>query len=289
MLHKDPDKRYATMDDVRSDLLEIHDALRRSRSHSAGPRPAAAAERGRARPGARARGARAARTSRPAACDKAVAEMEEALALDPECDEAADVLWRAGQRLRGAPPERRPARPRDRAARGRAAGPGRARPRRGEARQALAELALIAPDDPRVADLCAEGRRSPAGIVDTAGRARLDCRRSEAVHGGDHHGPREEGGAPPARSRSPGRTPPAPPSTRARAASTSAAEASCSRATGTCWWARASPWRIQIPDALRKHFGDRPVYHVRAVICRVESFEGEQAHRIGARFLGEAR
>ena len=45
---------------------------------------------------------------------------------------------------------------------------------------------------------------------------------------------------------------------------------------------------IQIPDALRKHFGDRAVYNVKAVICRVESFEGEQAHRIGARFLAEA-
>jgi PilZ domain len=45
---------------------------------------------------------------------------------------------------------------------------------------------------------------------------------------------------------------------------------------------------IQIPDSLRKHFGNRPVYHVKAVICRVESFEGEQAHRIGARFLGES-
>ena len=39
---------------------------------------------------------------------------------------------------------------------------------------------------------------------------------------------------------------------------------------------------------MRKHFGDKPVYEVKAVICRVESFEGEQA-RIGARFLGEAR
>src|SRR5688572_28788822 len=45
---------------------------------------------------------------------------------------------------------------------------------------------------------------------------------------------------------------------------------------------------IQIPESLRKHFGDRPVYNVKAVVCRVESFEGEQAHRIGARFLGEA-
>jgi len=46
---------------------------------------------------------------------------------------------------------------------------------------------------------------------------------------------------------------------------------------------------IQIPDSLRKHFGNHPIYNVKAVICRVESFEGEQAHRIGARFLAEAR
>lgn len=46
---------------------------------------------------------------------------------------------------------------------------------------------------------------------------------------------------------------------------------------------------IQIPESLRKHFGQRAIYNVKAVICRVESFEGEQAHRIGARFLGEAR
>ena len=45
---------------------------------------------------------------------------------------------------------------------------------------------------------------------------------------------------------------------------------------------------IQIPESLRKHFGNSPIYNVKAVICRVESFEGEQAHRIGARFLGEA-
>jgi len=45
---------------------------------------------------------------------------------------------------------------------------------------------------------------------------------------------------------------------------------------------------IQIPESLRKHFGNRAIYNVKAVICRVESFEGEQAHRIGARFLGEA-
>ncbi len=45
---------------------------------------------------------------------------------------------------------------------------------------------------------------------------------------------------------------------------------------------------IELPPALRHHFGDRDVYHARAVVCRVERFEGEDASRIGARFLGEA-
>ena len=93
--------------------------------------------------------------------NKAIAEMEEAAVLDPECDEALDVLWRAGQRLRGAPAERVPPGPdteRRVAALLDQAAPGRAE---GEARQALAELALIAPDDPRVADLI----RRRAGVT----------------------------------------------------------------------------------------------------------------------------
>jgi hypothetical protein len=44
---------------------------------------------------------------------------------------------------------------------------------------------------------------------------------------------------------------------------------------------------IELPVSLRRHFGDRDVYRARAVVCRVERFEGEDAARIGARFLGE--
>ena len=44
---------------------------------------------------------------------------------------------------------------------------------------------------------------------------------------------------------------------------------------------------IQLPPALRKHFGGRPVYRARAVVCRVERFEGQPVSRMGARFLGE--
>lgn len=45
---------------------------------------------------------------------------------------------------------------------------------------------------------------------------------------------------------------------------------------------------IELPLTLRHHFGNREVYDARAVVCRVEHFEGESTSRIGARFLGEA-
>jgi len=46
--------------------------------------------------------------------------------------------------------------------------------------------------------------------------------------------------------------------------------------------------RIQLPPPLRKHFGGQSEYRARAVVCRVERFEGGAVSRIGARFLGEA-
>jgi PilZ domain len=45
--------------------------------------------------------------------------------------------------------------------------------------------------------------------------------------------------------------------------------------------------RIQVPKALRARFGQRPVYEVQAVVCRVENFQGEPGSRVGARFIGE--
>jgi hypothetical protein len=44
---------------------------------------------------------------------------------------------------------------------------------------------------------------------------------------------------------------------------------------------------IELPVNLRHRFGDKDVYNARAVVCRVERFEGEEVARIGARFLGE--
>lgn len=45
--------------------------------------------------------------------------------------------------------------------------------------------------------------------------------------------------------------------------------------------------KIELPPALQKRFGGRAMYHVQAVVCRVENFAGEAMARIGARFLGE--
>ncbi|HEX6740035.1 MAG TPA: PilZ domain-containing protein [Vicinamibacteria bacterium] len=45
--------------------------------------------------------------------------------------------------------------------------------------------------------------------------------------------------------------------------------------------------RIQVPPALRARFGQRSVYEVQAVVCRVENFQGEASSRVGARFVGE--
>lgn len=46
---------------------------------------------------------------------------------------------------------------------------------------------------------------------------------------------------------------------------------------------------IELPFRLRKHFGDRSDYEVRAVICRVEPAIPGEFSRVGARFLGETK
>jgi hypothetical protein len=45
---------------------------------------------------------------------------------------------------------------------------------------------------------------------------------------------------------------------------------------------------IRLEPALRPRFGGRPRYRVRAVVCRIENFAGEDRFRVGVRFLGEA-
>jgi hypothetical protein len=44
---------------------------------------------------------------------------------------------------------------------------------------------------------------------------------------------------------------------------------------------------IELPPSLRKHFGGRAVYRVRALVCRLEHLDPETRYRVGARFLGE--
>jgi Protein kinase domain len=155
MLEKEADDRYQHMEDVGRDIQEIHAALRRSGGQSAAtfrvPDQGSPDElRTRVRDHA-ARGRAHLDAGRLA---KAAQEAEDALALDADSEEAAEVLWRARRRLQGESPRGGDALLA--ADRGRVeallaqAGPGRPDV---EARRALAELALIAPDEPRVAEL----------------------------------------------------------------------------------------------------------------------------------------
>ncbi len=47
--------------------------------------------------------------------------------------------------------------------------------------------------------------------------------------------------------------------------------------------------RIDIPAALRKHFGSRSVWETGAIIMRLEALEGQSTVRVGARFVEDAR
>jgi hypothetical protein len=87
---------------------------------------------------------------------KAQAQLDQALALDPELGEAASLMWRATKGLDKTRPPSSPAETVTSSHVGSLlarAGAGRPEP---EVRQALAELALIAPDDPRVIELVRE-------------------------------------------------------------------------------------------------------------------------------------
>ena len=45
---------------------------------------------------------------------------------------------------------------------------------------------------------------------------------------------------------------------------------------------------IRLSPSLRPRFGGRARYGVRAVVCRIENFAGEDRFRVGVRFLGDA-
>jgi serine/threonine protein kinase len=159
MLEKDPDARPGSLDEVAAQLWAIHGALRRSRSRSALPpredRIAEQSEEARSR--AREHVARGRTHMAAGRISKAADEMSEALALDPDCRDAAEALWLCGRTQ--PPPSKPPAPAPDarEAARVEALlakiAPGSSEE---DARRALAELALVAPDDPRLVDLLRE-------------------------------------------------------------------------------------------------------------------------------------
>jgi hypothetical protein len=150
MLIKDPEKRYPAMDEPGRELRALEEGLRRR------GRPAAAIAPDEARVRVREAISRGRSHLASGRLNQVRAEMREALALEPENDEAAELLWRAERALRHAQPE---AAKLDAQSDARVAQLlGKAAPGQPEAkaRQALAELALIAPDDPRVSELLRE-------------------------------------------------------------------------------------------------------------------------------------
>jgi eukaryotic-like serine/threonine-protein kinase len=108
MLQKEPESRYATMEQVGHEIEEIHTALRRSHSRSAIPQrlppnlPAGLNEEARAR--VRELVIRGRQHFEGGQYAKALFDMKEALALDPSSADAAEILWRAGKRLQEAKP-----------------------------------------------------------------------------------------------------------------------------------------------------------------------------------------
>jgi len=156
MLEKDPKKRYGSMEDVGRDLGQIHAALRRSHGRSALPsRPAAplSADEQRTRVRDRLKQGRA--LFAQGEWVLVVGEMRQALEVDPTCQEAAELLWGAGKKLVSA----RPDRTRDERSEARVSALlAQANPEipEAEARRAIAELSLVAPDDPRLGQLLHE-------------------------------------------------------------------------------------------------------------------------------------
>jgi serine/threonine protein kinase len=160
MLRKEALLRPASMEVVGAELREIHGALRRSSARSAVTWPAEVAPADESRGSVRDLVARSRGHLEAGRFAKATADARQALAIDPDGNEAAEIEWQADRQLRAskggshASPET--------AARvavllSRAA-PGRPED---DARRAIAELALIAPDDPRVSEAIRErGARS---------------------------------------------------------------------------------------------------------------------------------
>jgi tetratricopeptide (TPR) repeat protein len=155
MLVKDPEKRYQSMDEVGRDLQDMHVALRRSRSRSVLPQtPPPGGEEVRSR--VREHVARGRAHFEGGRLEEAMEAMTEALVLDPACEDAAEIAWRSIKKRQAGRPAPVPLDPaieeRVQALLSRAA-PGAPET---QARGALAELALIAPDDGRLVELLRE-------------------------------------------------------------------------------------------------------------------------------------
>jgi serine/threonine-protein kinase len=156
MLEKEPKKRYGSMEDVGRDLAQIHAALRRSHGRSAlpsRPAPPLSPDEQRTRVRDRLKQGRALFAQGEWAL--VVGEMRQALEVDSTCQEAAELLWGAGKKLVSA----RPDRTRDERSEARVSALlAQATPEvpEAEARRAIAELSLVAPDDPRLGQLLHE-------------------------------------------------------------------------------------------------------------------------------------
>lgn len=154
MLQKSTEKRYASMAPVQKDLGGIRGSLRGSRYRTMVPRAVAPAQAPVASPDVRKKVdghvARGRELFAASAFGKALAEVKDALALEPTNEEAAEILWRATKKLQ----DQGPVTATDAEARVAAllarATPGRPED---EIREALAELALLAPDHPQVTEL----------------------------------------------------------------------------------------------------------------------------------------
>ncbi len=161
MLAKDPEKRPQGLDEVARELRALHSGLRRSGGHCALPVPAPPGTPEERRAALRERQQRARVAWGAGRSGEALEQLEAALAVEPEDEETWELLWQCARGLwqpAGAAPDPAHARRVEELLAAAQAG----RPAEG-ARRALAELALLAPDDPRVRDLLRPSRDEGPG------------------------------------------------------------------------------------------------------------------------------
>jgi hypothetical protein len=173
MLEKDPKKRYASMEDATRDLRQLHAALRRSHGRSVLSAKAAAEPTTGAAEEARGLLREHLKRGRAFLAEgnlvEAVRAMRQALEVDPDCQEAAEILWGAGKRVvLSRPPQKADPRSEARITSLLA----RAGPDTEEllAQRAIAELALLAPDDPRLTELLRDRAEARQGSPRAAER-----------------------------------------------------------------------------------------------------------------------